>query len=316
MTLRHPTHPQRGSALLLAMLTVTLVATLASASLWQQWQAVAVEQAQRQRTQAALLLQGAMDFAKFIAKSHFEAQRKSKTYRAFHHYLDITNFNDESIILREKNQDHYSSGQKTSPVVSITIQDLNSCLNVRNLSNKKNTGDAGILKFVDGSDGQAIAQEETNEFYLQLMDSLIRQKGDHQFDAKMASYNMKKAANWENLNLHATDDFLFNHLGLKEYVAYDAEKFICYVNKPTKMNINTTPADILRKALPSRLFERVMLKRLEGEAMSEMELQSLFEDEGFQSNINYFSVLSKIFFVKVSIRHQGIEITNQKIIEF
>ncbi|HVR51394.1 MAG TPA: type II secretion system minor pseudopilin GspK, partial [Pseudorhodoferax sp.] len=42
-------HTQRGAALLLAMLTVTLVATFAAAALWQQWRAVEVEQAERAR---------------------------------------------------------------------------------------------------------------------------------------------------------------------------------------------------------------------------------------------------------------------------
>ncbi|MEY2953604.1 MAG: hypothetical protein RLZZ401_1691, partial [Pseudomonadota bacterium] len=38
-------HLQRGAALLAAMLTVTLVASLASAALWQQWRSVEVEAA-------------------------------------------------------------------------------------------------------------------------------------------------------------------------------------------------------------------------------------------------------------------------------
>lgn len=76
MSMCHPPHPQRGSALLLAMLTVTLVATLAAASLWQQWQAVAVEQAQRQRTQAALILQGALDWARLILREDARANQR------------------------------------------------------------------------------------------------------------------------------------------------------------------------------------------------------------------------------------------------
>ena len=76
MTPRHLPPTQRGSALLLAMLTVTLVATLAAASLWQQWQAVAVELAQRQRTQAALILQGALDWARLILREDARANQR------------------------------------------------------------------------------------------------------------------------------------------------------------------------------------------------------------------------------------------------
>lgn len=59
---------QRGAALLLAMLTVVLVATLASAMLWQQWRALEVEQAQRTRVQSYWILTGALDWARLILR--------------------------------------------------------------------------------------------------------------------------------------------------------------------------------------------------------------------------------------------------------
>ena len=40
---------QRGAALLAAMLTVTLVATLAAAAAWQQWREIEVERSERVR---------------------------------------------------------------------------------------------------------------------------------------------------------------------------------------------------------------------------------------------------------------------------
>jgi general secretion pathway protein K len=59
---------QRGAALLMAMLTVTLVATLAATSLWQQWRSVEVEAAERQRVQSAWILTGALDWARLILR--------------------------------------------------------------------------------------------------------------------------------------------------------------------------------------------------------------------------------------------------------
>lgn len=59
---------QRGAALLLALLIVTLVATLASAALWQQWRASEVEAAERQRAQAGWILSGALDWARLILR--------------------------------------------------------------------------------------------------------------------------------------------------------------------------------------------------------------------------------------------------------
>ena len=61
-------HRQRGSALLTAMIIVTLIATLAAAMVWQQWRAVQVEAAERARAQSAWILAGALDWARLILR--------------------------------------------------------------------------------------------------------------------------------------------------------------------------------------------------------------------------------------------------------
>ena len=59
---------QKGAAILTAMLTVTLVASLAAAALWQQWRSTEVETAQRARVQSAWILIGALDWARLILR--------------------------------------------------------------------------------------------------------------------------------------------------------------------------------------------------------------------------------------------------------
>lgn len=59
---------QRGAALLLAMLILSLVATMAASMVWQQWRAIQVESAERARTQAAWILSGALDWARLILR--------------------------------------------------------------------------------------------------------------------------------------------------------------------------------------------------------------------------------------------------------
>lgn len=60
--------PQRGAALLAAMLTVALVATFAAAALWQQWRSTEVEAAERARVQANWVLTGALDWARLLLR--------------------------------------------------------------------------------------------------------------------------------------------------------------------------------------------------------------------------------------------------------
>ena len=61
-------HHQRGAALLIAMIILALIATMASAMVWQQWRAVQVEAAERARVQSAWILSGALDWARLILR--------------------------------------------------------------------------------------------------------------------------------------------------------------------------------------------------------------------------------------------------------
>jgi general secretion pathway protein K len=64
----HARTRQRGAALLLAMLILTLVATMAAGMVWQQWRAIQVEGAERARMQSAWILSGALDWARLILR--------------------------------------------------------------------------------------------------------------------------------------------------------------------------------------------------------------------------------------------------------
>lgn len=62
----HRVHQTRGMAILMAMLTLALVATLASGVLWQQWRIQEEESASRFDQQASWLLGSALDWARVI----------------------------------------------------------------------------------------------------------------------------------------------------------------------------------------------------------------------------------------------------------
>jgi len=70
---RAAARPVRGAALLVAMVLLTLVATLAAGMVWQQWRAVEVEIAERGRVQVAWVMNGALDWARLILREDFNA---------------------------------------------------------------------------------------------------------------------------------------------------------------------------------------------------------------------------------------------------
>lgn len=61
-------HGQRGAALLVAMVVLTLVATLAAGMIWQQARAIEVESAERTRAQAGWILTGALDLGRVLLR--------------------------------------------------------------------------------------------------------------------------------------------------------------------------------------------------------------------------------------------------------
>jgi general secretion pathway protein K len=68
---------QRGAAILLAMLVVTLVATLAAGLQWRQWRAFSQESAARAQSQAGWVLIGALDWSRLILREDSRASQNS-----------------------------------------------------------------------------------------------------------------------------------------------------------------------------------------------------------------------------------------------
>lgn len=77
-----PRPRQHGAALLTAMIIVTIVATLATGMVWQQWHSVEVEAAERERSQSHWILSGALDWARLILRE--DARDNSRNGNADH----------------------------------------------------------------------------------------------------------------------------------------------------------------------------------------------------------------------------------------
>ena len=127
-------HTQRGAAILLAMLTVTLVATVAAAALWQQWRSLEVERAERARVQSAWVLTGALDWSRLVlredGRTGKDADHLAEPWAVPLEEARLSTFlaadRDNTTNVDELGEDAFLSGQ---------ITDLQSRLNVTNLIN-------------------------------------------------------------------------------------------------------------------------------------------------------------------------------------
>jgi general secretion pathway protein K len=121
---------QRGAAILMAMLTVVLVATLASAALWQQWRAVEVESAERTRAQSSWVLTGALDWARLILT---EDARKGGADHLSEPWAMPLEQARLSTFLAADRSDTLAADASTNAFLSGQISDLQARLNLRNL---------------------------------------------------------------------------------------------------------------------------------------------------------------------------------------
>ena len=121
---------QRGAAILTAMLTVVLVATLAASALWQQWRGVEIEAAQRSRVQSAWVLTGALDWARLILR---EDGRKGGADHLAEPWAVPLEQARLSTFLATDRSDALAADAAEAAFLSGRITDLQSRLNVSNL---------------------------------------------------------------------------------------------------------------------------------------------------------------------------------------
>lgn len=136
---------QRGAAILTAMLTVVLVATLAAASLWQQWRGVEVEAAERSRTQSAWVLTGALDWARLILRE--DARKGGADHLAEPWAVPLEQARLSTFLAADRS-DTQAADDTQDAFLSGQIVDLQSRLNIVNLVQDGKIHEPSRLAFV------------------------------------------------------------------------------------------------------------------------------------------------------------------------
>ena len=140
----HATWRQSGAALLLAMLTVTLVAGFAATALWQQWQALQIETAERSRMQASWILTGAADWARLILIE--DARTGGPDYLSEPWAAVFQETRLSSLLAAEKTNNATNAGAPDGSL-SGRIQDMQARLNVINLRDGENISQPDLMAF-------------------------------------------------------------------------------------------------------------------------------------------------------------------------
>lgn len=158
---------QRGAALMLAMLTVALVATLAASALWQQWRGVEIEAHERERLQAGWMLVGALDWARLILRE--DARSGGADHLAEPWSIALQETRLTQFLAMEPGSgalgDHaFLSGQ---------ITDAQSRLNVANLIVGNRVSEPDLQAFERLFDALGIARSELDQMVAQLLLAIV-----------------------------------------------------------------------------------------------------------------------------------------------
>jgi len=224
---------QEGAALLMAMLTVALVATLATASLWQQWRAIEIESAERGRVQSAWVLQGALDWGRLILAEDGRKGGSDNLTEPWSIPLEPARL---STFLAADRSDALLADQSSNAFLSGQMVDLQSRLNVRNLI----VGDK-----IHGPTAAAFGRLFSNlNLPPQELDILAAQL----LRAQQAGNAKQGTALEAPLMPQVVGQLTW--LGLSAGTVAQLRPFVTVLPEFTKINVNTAPAMVLRAVIP------------------------------------------------------------------
>lgn len=226
----NPRAPERGAALLAAMLTVALVATLASAALWQQWRAVEVETAERARAQSAWVLTGALDWARLIlredARSSSEADHLAEPWA-----VPLREARMSTFLAADRNTSADDSTVDNA-FLSGEITDLQSRLNLNNLVEGGHVSLGGLRSFQRLFELLNLPQEQLSA----LADNLVRASEGQASQGSPAPLMPQQAAQ-------------LGWLGVPPATVTTLQPYVTVLPGRTPVNLNTASPQVIYAAL-------------------------------------------------------------------
>jgi general secretion pathway protein K len=223
---------QHGAALLAAMLTVTMVATLAAAALWQQWRNVEVEAAERSRVQSAWILNGALDWARLILREdRGNVDHLGEPWAVPLQEARLSTF------LAADQSNNSDSGDAGNVFLSGDITDLQSRLDIHVLHRAGSRNDKGVEAFARLFEALGLPQSQ-----LALLAENIRFAGDISVDNRSSSR--------APLMPQRVDQLVW--LGLSADTVAALEPYVTVLPVPEggqasspAVNLNTAPAEVI-----------------------------------------------------------------------
>ena len=220
----------RGAALLSALLIMTLVATFSVAALWQQWQQVEIESAERGHNQAAWLMTGALDWTRLILREDAMSNQSGGSDHLGEPWAVPVLESRLSTFLAQDRQDRQGDPEV---FLSGVIVDAQSRLNATSLWEDGQMSPTAQASWTRLFDLLGLPPAELNTLLMQW--ALLEQGSASGQDKGQA------------LRPQNTGQLVW--LGLSPSTVRELEPYVTVLPEATPVNLNTAPELVLRASL-------------------------------------------------------------------
>jgi general secretion pathway protein K len=276
-----------GAALLMAMLTVALVATFAAAALWQQWRSIEVEAAERARVQSTWLLTGALDWARLLLR---EDGRTAVDHLGEPWAVPLQEARLSSFLAADRNATAETGPEVLDAFLSGQIIDRQSLLNVTNLvrNGKVSPDDFGSFARLFELLGLPPAE-------------LARLAENLRFALDTSASN--QSSPMAPLLPQTVDQLVW--LGLSPETVAALRPYVTVLPRPTPVNLNTASPEVIYAAAPGLSMadaQHLVAERARSHFRSVSQASALLpggaaampEGQGVGVATNFFEVRSRL----------------------
>jgi general secretion pathway protein K len=297
---------QSGAALLTAMLTVALVATMASAALWQQWRSVEVEAAERARVQALWVLTGALDWSRLILRE--DGRSGGADHLGEPWAVPLEEARLSTFLAADKNNTAETMQQA---FLSGRISDLQARMNVLNLVELGSKASAVPPADPNVATGISVTvSEPALEAFSRLFDRLGLPPGELTALAENLRFALDTGAGSGAESLapllpQRVEQLVW--LGLSPRSLALLSPYITMLPQRTPVNLNTASAMVLSASIPQldlAQAQRIVSTRLVTPFRSLADAAKLIGEDAGPLNAAQHSVNSRFFEVRGRLRQE------------
>jgi general secretion pathway protein K len=291
---------QGGAALLMAMLTVALVATFAAAALWQQSRAIEVERAERSHAASSWVLVGALDWARLLLRE--DARTGNADHLAEPWAIPLQEARLSSFLAADRAVYDETGVEVPEAFLSGQITDMQSFLNVRNLVEANKISDSGLRAFARLFDVLGLPLSELSSFAENL---------------RLAADPIAQFAPTTPLMPQRVDQLVW--LGLAPSTVAALRPYVSLLPTRTPVNLNTASAQVIYASIDGiNLSEaqRLVVERDRTPFLSLNDAGKLLPGhESALQGTQDLSVASRFFGIRARLRLDQDVVEEQSVVE-